>query len=131
MRSKLGIIALLAATAMPVFAQTPPAAPSTRVYGTVESFSGNKLVVKSSNGEDVTMAVPSDVKIVSIQLGKLSDIKQGDFVGSAAVEGPDGKLKAREVHIFPEVYARTRRWPPTDGTGREQLHDERHGNRCS
>ncbi|MFZ0884789.1 MAG: hypothetical protein WAN14_15425 [Candidatus Acidiferrales bacterium] len=102
MRRKLAVIAVLSAMVLPVFAQAPAAVVSTRVYGTVESFSGNKLVVKSSNGEDTTLAVPPDVKIVSIRLGKLSDIKQGDFVGSAAVEAPDGKLKAREVHIFPE-----------------------------
>jgi hypothetical protein len=99
MNTRFELIVLLAAISAPVFAQTPP---STRVYGTIESFSGNELVVKSSNGENTTLAIPSDVKIVSVKLGKLSDIKQGDFVGSAAVEGPDGKLKAREVHIFPE-----------------------------
>lgn len=102
MNTRFGVIILLTAISVPVFAQAPPATASTRVYGTVESFSGNKLVVKSSNGENTTLAVPPDVKIVSIKLGKFSDIKQGDFVGSAAVEGPDGKLKAREVHIFPE-----------------------------
>ena len=31
-----------------------------------------------------------------------ADIKPGDFVGSAAVRGADGKLHAEEVHIFPE-----------------------------
>jgi Cu/Ag efflux protein CusF len=35
-------------------------------------------------------------------VGNLSEIKSGDFVGSAAVQGADGKLHAQEVHVFPE-----------------------------
>lgn len=103
MKNKFALVALFAAMASPVFAQTPAQAPTTRLYGTVESFSGNKLVVKSTDGENTTVVVSPDTKIVSIRLGKISEIKQGDYVGSAAVEGPDGKLKAREVHVFPEA----------------------------
>ena len=33
----------------------------------------------------------------------LADIKPGDFVGSAAIKGADGKMHAQEVHIFPEA----------------------------
>jgi hypothetical protein len=33
----------------------------------------------------------------------LADIKPGEFVGSTAMPGPDGTLKAVEVHIFPET----------------------------
>src|SRR4029077_10928154 len=31
----------------------------------------------------------------------LSDIKRGDFIGSAAMQGADGRLHAQEVLIFP------------------------------
>jgi hypothetical protein len=103
MKNKLTIIAIFSAMAFPAFSQTPAATPTTRLYGTVESFGGNKLVVKSADGENTTVAVTADSKVVSIRLGKISEIKQGDYVGSAAVEGPDGKLKAREVHVFPEA----------------------------
>jgi len=43
------------------------------------------------------------VRINANGKAKLSDIKPGDFVGSAADKGPDGKLHAEEVHIFPET----------------------------
>jgi hypothetical protein len=104
MRPKLGFaIALLASCIFPALAQNsaPPAAP-TRIYGTVESFSGQTLVVKSQNGEEVSVSVPAQSKIISIRLGSLAEIKPGDFVGSAAVQGEDGKLHAQEVHIFSE-----------------------------
>jgi Domain of unknown function (DUF5666) len=98
MNIRFGSVLLLMAITLPVLSQAPP----TRVYGTIESFNGKKMTVKGANGENTAIDVPSDVKVVSIKLGKLSDIKQGDFVGSAAFEGPDGKLTAREVHVFPE-----------------------------
>lgn len=34
---------------------------------------------------------------------KLSDIKQGSFIGTAAMPQPDGTQKALEVLVFPEV----------------------------
>jgi hypothetical protein len=86
----------------PALAQNSALPSPTRIYGTVESFSGQTLVAKSQNGETVSVVVPPDSKIVSIRMGGLADIKPGDFVGSAAVEGKDGKLHAQEVHVFPE-----------------------------
>lgn len=73
----------------------------TRVVGTVKSLMGDTLVVQTAGGRDVTVALPPDAKIVANTKGSLADIHQNDFVGSAAVKGPDGKLHAQEVHIFP------------------------------
>lgn len=104
MRPKLGFaIALLVSCIFPALAQNSasPAAPA-RVYGTVESFSGQTLVAKLQNGEMVSISVPAESKIISIRLGSLAEIKPGDFVGSAAVQGEDGKLHAQEVHVFSE-----------------------------
>ncbi len=81
-------------------AATPP--PPVRVYGTVESFSGESLTVKTQTGETASVTVPPDSRIVSIRLGNLGEIKSGDFVGSAAIADADGKLHAQEVHVFPE-----------------------------
>jgi len=33
---------------------------------------------------------------------KLSDIKPGSFIGTAAITGQDGKMTATEVHVFAE-----------------------------
>jgi hypothetical protein len=82
----------------PVAAQTPRP-----VSGTILSFDGSTLVMKPSTGDEVTIRVPPEVKVGAVAERKLEDIKPGDFVGSAAVRGPDGKLHAQEVHIFPDA----------------------------
>ena len=72
----------------------------TRIKGTVVSFAGGMLAVKTAAGETDTVKISPDLKITALAERKLSDIKAGDYVGSAAVEGADGKLHAQEVHIF-------------------------------
>jgi len=83
-------------------AQAQQAAMPDRVGGTVVSFAGDMLTMKTSDGQTETVRVPPTVNVTALQNRKLSDIKAGDFVGSAAVKGPDGKLHAQEVHIFAE-----------------------------
>jgi hypothetical protein len=78
-----------------------------RVTGTIEAFDGKTLMIRSGSGE-VSVGVPEATKVGAVVDRSLDDIKQGSFVGSAAVEGADGKLHAQEVHIFPE---------PMRGTG--------------
>lgn len=85
--------------AAPAFAQTGP---SVRVGGTVESFDGHTLDVKARSGQDLAITVPDRVRITALTNQTLADIKPGEFVGSAAVEGKDGMLHAQEVHIFPD-----------------------------
>ena len=93
---------LIALLTTPALAQNPGAAQAARILGTVESFNGQTLLVKSQDGQPVSIALPSDLKVMANAKATLADIKPGDFVGSAADKGPDGKLHAEEVHIFPE-----------------------------
>lgn len=88
--------------AAPAMAQTPAPA-SARISGVVETFAGDTLVMKSADSQDVTVDVPAGTRITALANRQLSDIKPGDFVGSAAIRGRDGKLHAQEVHIFPEA----------------------------
>jgi hypothetical protein len=76
---------------------------STRIRASVQSFDGRTLVVKTAIGKEIRLAVNEKTGISYPRLVKLADIKEGDFVGSAAMPGPDGKLVAREVHVFPEA----------------------------
>ncbi len=85
----------------PAFAQAP-ATSTSRITGVVETLDGNILKVKSPDSRDITIALPADTRITALANRQLSDIKPGDFVGSAAMKGTDGKLHAQEVHIFPE-----------------------------
>jgi hypothetical protein len=101
-------VALLAA---PALAQSgygapppPPAQPTPwGVKGTVVNLSGDVLTVKSNAGETVQVHISDKTGISAHAKRTLADIKPGDFVGSAAVPGPNGKLVAQEVHIFPEA----------------------------
>ena len=88
--------------ATPVGAQSP-ADGRARISGVVETLAGNTLVIRSADSRDVTIALPTDTRITALANRQLSDIRPGDFVGSAAIRGRDGKLHAQEVHIFPEA----------------------------
>ena len=83
----------------------PPPQPQPVPYGvkgTIVGLDGDVLTVKSAAGETVTIQLTDKTGISAHARRTLADIKSGDFVGSAAVPGPDGKLVAQEVHIFPE-----------------------------
>lgn len=101
MRRFLIVAAAVGALAAPVAAQTPP--PPIRILGTVKSFDGATLGVHARDGRDLAIRVPPALAIGAVAERTLADIKAGDYVGSAAMKGTDGKLHAVEVHIFTEA----------------------------
>jgi hypothetical protein len=77
--------------------------PSMRVRGAITGFDGHELQVKTRGGTALKMIVTDDTKINVLSPLKMSDIKQGSFVGVTAVRRRHGaSLLAREVHLFPE-----------------------------
>jgi uncharacterized protein DUF5666 len=94
--------AVAALIALPAFAQAPDGTP-TRIRGTVEKLDGQVLTVKSRDGQPVQIMLAPDAGVLGIKKIKLADIKQGDFIGTAAAPGKDGKLHAEEVLVFPEA----------------------------
>jgi hypothetical protein len=74
-----------------------------RMRGSIESFDGRTLVLKATDGADVTVHVPDNVQVTALVKASLADIKPGAFVGIANTMEPDGSQHAREVHIFPEA----------------------------
>ncbi len=77
--------------------------PEQHVRGVVASVSGDAVVVKSPDGRSKTTLRLADKTRIS--LATKSDpnaIQQGSWVGVAAVPAPGGKLRALEVHVFPE-----------------------------
>ena len=101
----LGTIALgLILVAPLVWAQDTPV----RVRGTIERVDGDTYFVKSREGSELKLMLAPKVTITAIIPASLADIKQGSYVGTAAMPMPDGSQKALEVHIFPE---------PMRGTG--------------
>jgi hypothetical protein len=89
-------VAIIAASCAGASAQT------VRVRGTIEKTDGNMLTLKASDGAEVKLTLTENAMIVAVVKATLADVKEGTFLGSAAMPQPDGSQKALEVHIFPE-----------------------------
>ena len=74
-----------------------------RVRGTIESVNGQALAVKARDGATLNVKLADNAPIRAIVKMSLADVKQGAFVGVAAMPQPDGTQKALEVLIFPEA----------------------------
>jgi hypothetical protein len=99
MRSRSFLAAIfVAALALSAAAQNPPA----RIRGTVEKLDGQTLMIKSRDGQALSIALAPNFTVRAVVAKTVADIKPGDFVASTSVKGPDGKLRAIEVHILPE-----------------------------
>jgi hypothetical protein len=88
----------LACAAPPLLAQE-----TVRVRGTVEGMDGPLYLIKTRGGDTVKVALTDKPLFVAMVKASMADIKPGMFVGSTAMPGPDGSLRAVEVHIFPEA----------------------------
>lgn len=99
------IFAALAATSILALVSLQSAeaqdAQRVRVRGTIESISGDTLMVKTREGGEASIALKDGWKVGGITNASVDDIKAGDFVGVASLPsgtGPDGAI---EVLIFP------------------------------
>jgi hypothetical protein len=88
--------AILAASCAAATAQT------VRMRGTIEKADGNVLSLKSSDGAEVKLTLTENAMIIAVVKASMAEIKEGTFLGSAAMPQPDGSQKALEVKIFPE-----------------------------
>jgi hypothetical protein len=77
------------------------AADGVRVRGTVVSVTSDTLVVKSRDGDTVSIGLGVGWKAGGIAKASLADIKTGDFVGIASLPTATGGAGALEVLIFP------------------------------
>jgi hypothetical protein len=100
MKSFFGLAAI-ALFSLPALAQNQ-AANQTRIRGVIDSYNAPTLVMKTQDGQTVSLTVPATLRIMANAKTTLADIKPGDFVSSAADKGPDGRLHAEELHVFPE-----------------------------
>lgn len=71
-----------------------------RVRGTITRIDGDKLTVKSVDGKILQIKLTPDASVSSIVPARLSDIKPGRFVGTAARPNGD-RWTALEVHVLP------------------------------
>jgi hypothetical protein len=64
-------------------------------------LNGDVLSVKSRDGKDIQVQLTPDAQVAVAKTTTLADIKPGTYVGVTSVEGPDGRLVAKEVHLIP------------------------------
>jgi hypothetical protein len=86
------------------FAQSaPPAtAPTVTIRGVVVSLDANVLTVGAPiGGATTTIKLAPNYRVQYVVKSTLSAITPGSYVGSAALPGPNGTLRAIEVHYFP------------------------------
>lgn len=85
-----------------LFGGAAQAADPIHVRGAVTAVDGAMVTIKDNDGKDFGLTLGDDWKIAGVVPAALSDIKQGTFIGTANIEGPDGN-KALEVVVFPEA----------------------------
>lgn len=90
-------LALLIATAHVASAQVP-----IRVRGAIAKVSGHTLTVVSRDNSTVDVRLADNYTVTGVVKAALGDIKEGAFVGAAALPKGDGTFVAQEVVIFPE-----------------------------
>jgi len=74
-----------------------------RVNGSVESFDGQVLTLKSDKLGEVKINLTGDLTIFAVTKGALADVKPGAFIGVGAMPQADGSQRAIQVTIFAEV----------------------------
>lgn len=100
----LGAALISAASAADV-PSTPPAPklPSFAIVrGTVQSFDGKTLSIKTTTGT-VSAPVGPNMRYAAVEARTFDQLKATDFVGITSVDGPNGRLIAEEIHILPAV----------------------------
>ena len=91
---------LLALAGGGAWAQQPP---TVRVAGTVESFDGQVLAIKSAKLGEVKINLTDNVAVFGVSKATIADIKPGAFIGVGAMPQPDGSQRAIQVTMFAEV----------------------------
>jgi len=99
-RRKLLAIAVGLSLAGSAFAQSSGS--PARLRGKIDAVSDDAIQLTLRNGTKASAKLSSNVRIVWLTVAQPNEIKQGSYVGTAAVPQADGTLKALEVQVFPE-----------------------------
>lgn len=73
-----------------------------RVAGTVESFDGQVLAVKSSKLGEVKVNLTASATVFGVAKATLADVKPGSYIGVGAMPQPDGSQRAMQVTVLAE-----------------------------
>jgi hypothetical protein len=72
-----------------------------RIRGTITAVDGNVVSIQSREGKALQVHLTETSAVAVAKAIRFEEIKQGDYIGSAAKRGPDGSLEALEVHYLP------------------------------
>ncbi len=100
-RHVVATVAALIACARGGLAQT--AAPVMRIRGRIAAVNGNMLTVDSRDGRALGVTLFDPPTVLAVRNVDLSTITANSYVGIATRMGPDGKMVALEVLVFPEA----------------------------
>jgi hypothetical protein len=96
-------VGLIVAASAAFAQQQPPANPPVRVRATIDKVDGNTLMVKLANGQDATIKLPDNARVLGVEKVAINEVKQGNYVGVSSMPQTDGSQKAVHVHIFPDA----------------------------
>lgn len=92
--ASIGVMSLL------LLAGAVQAQDAVRLRGSITAFDGKTLAVHTREGADVNVELSDKATVAYMKALKLEDVKPGTALGTSAVMGRDGKLIARELHLF-------------------------------
>jgi hypothetical protein len=72
-----------------------------RLRGKIDAVSEDAIQLTLRNGAKAEAKLPANVRVVRLTVAQPSEIKEGSYVGTAAVPQADGTLKALEMQVFP------------------------------
>ncbi len=101
-RIAFGILCGLAFGIISASAQDSAKDKPVRVAGTVESFDGQVLAVKSSKLGEVKVNLTANATVFGVAKATLADIKPGSYIGVGAMPQPDGSQRAMQVTVLAE-----------------------------
>lgn len=90
------LLSILLAAAGAAGAQTPA-----RVRGTITAIDGDLISVRSREGPEVKIELAPNATFAYMKRLSVADVKPGTALGTSALTGPDGKIVALELHLFP------------------------------
>lgn len=102
MRHLIAAVALTLAATPALADLMAPAAPTT-IRGTITGVKGSAVSIRARDGKAVTVVLAPDGRVATVATVSLDAIKPNSFIGTTAEPGPNGTLRATEVHVFPEA----------------------------
>jgi Cu/Ag efflux protein CusF len=74
-----------------------------RLQGAIETIDAESIAIKAPDGAISTLKLTPETSVFVNQPSSLDQIKAGDYVASTTVKTEDGKMRSKELRIFPEA----------------------------